>query len=149
MLAGAVAWVSTNSWPGFISLGTSGVYFTVSESQKANPENTVMRFVNALAEPLHQMGVTLSAAKFNWLWFSSWWVKPFWITGRIRRFRPSYRKPSRPPARVLVFYRNLMWWTHTAQWPISEWHQFVGLVNTTNVEAMTLAVLEGVWRFLY
>ena len=47
---------------GFVSLGTSGVYFAVSDGFRANPESAVHSFCHALPERWHQMSVMLSAA---------------------------------------------------------------------------------------
>ncbi len=52
----------------FISLGSSGVFFTVSEAHRACPEKTVHAFAHALPNRWHQMTVTLSAASsLSWL----------------------------------------------------------------------------------
>ncbi|MBT6287782.1 MAG: xylulokinase, partial [Oceanospirillales bacterium] len=51
-----------------ISLGTSGVIFTVSEAHQACPEKTVHAFAHAVPDRWHQMTVTLSAAhSLTWL----------------------------------------------------------------------------------
>ena len=52
----------------FISLGTSGVFFTVSEAHRACPGKTVHAFAHALPNRWHQMTVTLIAASsLSWL----------------------------------------------------------------------------------
>jgi len=45
-----------------LSLGTSGVYFAVSDGFMANPESAVHSFCHALPDTWHLMSVTLSAA---------------------------------------------------------------------------------------
>lgn len=45
-----------------LSLGTSGVYFAVSEGYQSNPESAVHSFCHALPNTWHLMSVTLSAA---------------------------------------------------------------------------------------
>ncbi|WP_028671093.1 xylulokinase [Saccharospirillum impatiens] len=60
--AGAVGVGVTEPGQGFISLGTSGVYFVVSEQHNAAPELTVHAFCHCLPERWHQMSVMLSAA---------------------------------------------------------------------------------------
>jgi xylulokinase len=68
--AGAIGVGVTRPGQGFISLGTSGVYFTVSEEHKAAPEQTVHAFCHCLPERWHQMSVMLSAASCL-----DWWSK--------------------------------------------------------------------------
>ncbi|MDB5051141.1 MAG: xylB [Fibrobacteres bacterium] len=46
----------------FLSLGTSGVYFTAAGSYSANPEGAVHTFCHCLPNAWHQMSVILSAA---------------------------------------------------------------------------------------
>jgi xylulokinase len=46
---------------GFLSLGTSGVLFTVTDRFASNTENAVHSFCHAVPETWHQMGVILSA----------------------------------------------------------------------------------------
>ena len=60
--AGAVGVGVTEPGQGFISLGTSGVYFVVSEQHCAAPEQTVHAFCHCLPGRWHQMSVMLSAA---------------------------------------------------------------------------------------
>ena len=56
-LGGLQAWINTN-----VSLGTSGVYFAVTDGFKANPESAVHSFCHALPNTWHLMSVMLSAA---------------------------------------------------------------------------------------
>ena len=65
---GALALGISSPGQTFISLGTSGVFFTVRDSHQACPEQTVHAFAHALPDTWHQMTVTLSAAhSLNWL----------------------------------------------------------------------------------
>ena len=65
---GAVGVGVTEPGDGFVSLGTSGVIFTVSETHRACPERTVHAFCHCLPRRWHQMAVTLSAAhSLSWL----------------------------------------------------------------------------------
>ena len=51
-----------------LSLGTSGVYFAVSDGFKANPESALHSFCHALPKKWHSMSVILSAAScLNWV----------------------------------------------------------------------------------
>ena len=133
--AGAVGMGVTNPGQGFISLGTSGVYFTVSESHKANPNNTVHAFCHALPNRWHQMGVTLSAA--NSL---SWFAKL--VDKTVPELLASLEEVDLKRTGVLFLpYLSGERTPHNA--PLAN-GQFVGLTNSTNVESMTLAILEGV-----
>lgn len=60
--AGAVGLGLTKLGQGMLSLGTSGVYFVVSDQYSANPEMAVHSFCHALPNKWHLMSVILSAA---------------------------------------------------------------------------------------
>ncbi|YCH30646.1 xylulokinase [Erwinia sp. PK3-005] len=60
--AGAVGTGMINAGQGMLSLGTSGVYFVVSDGFLANPESAVHSFCHALPDRWHLMSVMLSAA---------------------------------------------------------------------------------------
>jgi xylulokinase len=52
----------------FLSLGTSGVIFSVTDKFLPSAENGVHAFCHALTDVWHQMGVVLSATdSLNWL----------------------------------------------------------------------------------
>lgn len=66
--AGAVGVGATRPGEGFVSLGTSGVIFVVSDGPAANPARGVHSFCHALPGTWHQMAVMLSAAaSLEWL----------------------------------------------------------------------------------
>ncbi|PYF78324.1 xylulokinase [Marinomonas alcarazii] len=133
--AGAVGMGITNPGQGFISLGTSGVYFTVSESHKANPDNTVHAFCHALPNRWHQMGVTLSAAN-SLAWFAKL------VDKSVAELLDALEDSDIQRTNVL-FLPYLSGERTPHNDPLAN-GQFVGLTNTTNTEAMTLAILEGV-----
>ena len=60
--AGAVGVGVTEPGDGFLSLGTSGVIFAVSDGYAPNPAQAVHAFCHALPGTWHQMAVILSAA---------------------------------------------------------------------------------------
>ncbi|MTH45489.1 xylulokinase [Intestinirhabdus alba] len=60
--AGAVGVGMANAGQAMLSLGTSGVYFAVSEGFLSRPESAVHSFCHALPERWHLMSVMLSAA---------------------------------------------------------------------------------------
>ncbi|WP_417560708.1 xylulokinase [Marinomonas sp.] len=133
--AGAVGMGVTNPGQGFISLGTSGVYFTVSESHKANPQNTVHAFCHALPNRWHQMGVTLSAAN-SLAWFAKLVDKS--VAELLDALEDSEIEQT-----TVLFLPYLSGERTPHNDPLAN-GQFIGLTNTANVEAMTLAILEGV-----
>lgn len=60
--AGAVGVGMMNAGQAMLSLGTSGVYFAVSDGFLSKPESAVHSFCHALPERWHLMSVMLSAA---------------------------------------------------------------------------------------
>lgn len=66
--AGAVGVGMVNEGAAMLSLGTSGVYFTVTNAFLRNPESAVHSFCHALPDRWHLMSVMLSAAScLNWI----------------------------------------------------------------------------------
>ena len=66
--ASAVGIGAANPGQGFVSLGTSGVVFRVSQAYQPAPELAVHAFAHALPQRWHQMSVMLSAASaFGWV----------------------------------------------------------------------------------
>lgn len=66
--AGAVGVGAVHPGDGFVSLGTSGVLFVVTDEARACPERAVHSFCHALPGTWHQMAVMLSAASaLSWL----------------------------------------------------------------------------------
>jgi xylulokinase len=66
--ASAVGIGATRAGEGFVSLGTSGVLFVVTDRFRANPQSAVHSFCHALEGRWHQMAVMLSAAScLSWL----------------------------------------------------------------------------------
>ena len=133
--AGAIGVGVTRPGQGFISLGTSGVYFVVSDKHCAAPEHTVHAFCHCLPDRWHQMSVMLSAAS-SLEWFAGiagstvpellQELKTLGITDTEVTFLP-YLSGERTP------HNN----------PLA-CAQFFGMTASTTRPAMTLAVLEGV-----
>lgn len=66
--AGAIGVGITQPEQAMLSLGTSGVYFAVSDGFSANPESALHSFCHALPSTWHTMSVILSAAScLNWV----------------------------------------------------------------------------------
>ncbi|SBS32352.1 Xylulose kinase [Marinomonas spartinae] len=133
--AGAVGMGVTHAGQGLLSLGTSGVYFVVSESHKANPDNTVHAFCHALPNRWHQMGVTLSAA--NSL---SWLAKL--VDGSVSSLLEELERSGKKQTSVI--FLPYLSGERTPHNDPDVQGQFIGLRNSTDLPEMTLAVLEGV-----
>jgi xylulokinase len=66
--ASAVGVGAVRAGQGFVSLGTSGVIFLVTDTYRPNPASAVHAFAHALPHRWHQMSVMLSAASaFGWV----------------------------------------------------------------------------------
>ena len=133
--AGAVGMGVTEPGQGFVSLGTSGVYFAVSEAHNAKPENTVHAFCHALPNRWHQMGVTLSAAN-SLAWFAN-------LVSKLVPDLLEELEHSSITQTSVVFLPYLNGERTPINDPLAS-GQFYGLVNSTRREEMTLAVLEGI-----
>lgn len=133
--AGAVGMGITEPGQGFVSLGTSGVYFAVSDAHNAKPDNTVHAFCHALPNRWHQMGVTLSAANsLNW------------FANLVQSSVPDLLKELEE-AFITQTSVLFMPYLNGERTPINDplaTGQFFGLANGTTREEMTLAVLEGI-----
>jgi xylulokinase len=120
---------------GFLSLGTSGVSFVVSEQHHACPERTVHAFCHCLPKRWHQMSVTLSAA--NSL---AWLARTVGVEVGVLLDR--LEKGGRTETPVLFLpYLSGERTPHNDPQAVGQFH---GLTNATELEDLTLAVLEGV-----
>jgi xylulokinase len=73
--AGAVGVGMADAGQAMLSLGTSGVYFAVSEGFLSNPESAVHSFCHALPGRWHLMSVMLSAAScLDWAAKLTGWI---------------------------------------------------------------------------
>lgn len=133
--AGAIGMGVVNPGQGIISLGTSGVYFAVSDAHKTNPRNTVHAFCHALPNRWHQMGVTLSAA--NCLgWYAAL------VNESIASLLEGLEQADIMETSVVFLpYLNGERTPHNDTYASG---QFFGLSNNTNQADMVLAILEGV-----
>lgn len=133
--AGAIGMGVTEPGQGFISLGTSGVYFAVSAEHNAKPEHTIHAFCHALPKRWHQMGVTLSAAN-SLAWFAKLVSQP--VPDLLDALEDS------GVTRTEVVFLPYLNGERTPINDVLASGQFFGLANSTSREEMTLAVLEGV-----
>ncbi|PTY35873.1 xylulokinase [Saccharospirillum sp. MSK14-1] len=118
-----------------LSLGTSGVVFTVSDGHRAAPEQTVHAFCHALPGRWHQMSVNLCAAECL-AWLSR-------ITGRPVPELIAAVEDSGRTETSLTFLPYLSGERTPHNDPRAR-GQFLGLSVNTDAVDLTLAVLEGV-----
>ncbi|MCR4265213.1 xylulokinase [Nitratireductor sp. ZSWI3] len=119
----------------FISLGTSGVLFTVTDRFIANTKNAVHSFCHAIPRTWHQMGVILSATdSLNWL---------SEITGKSPEALTALldAELSAPSPVTFLPYLSGERTPHNAPEATGS---FLGLKREHGLKEMTQAILEGV-----
>ena len=132
--AGAIGLGAIRPGDAFVSLGTSGVLFAVTDRFRPYPERAVHAFCHAIPATWHQMGVTLSAADSL-----AWWSR---VAGQeeaaLLAEMPAPTAPS--PALFLPYLGG----ERTPHNDGSLRGAFLGLSHETGRAALTQAVLEGV-----
>ncbi|MDQ2696402.1 MAG: FGGY-family carbohydrate kinase, partial [Pseudomonadota bacterium] len=120
---------------GFVSLGTSGVLFVVSERHHACPERTVHAFCHCLPRRWHQMSVSLSAA--NSL---AWLART--VGAEVKALLGRLEDSGKQETPVLFLpYLSGERTPHNDPRAVGQFH---GLTNASDLNDLTLAVLEGV-----
>ena len=120
---------------GFISLGTSGVVFAVTEQFAPAPQKGVHAFCHALPDLWHQMGVILSATdSLNWL--SEVTSKPVDILASLAA------KIETPKSNIL--FHPYLSGERTPHNDARAKGGFFGISRSDGLEQMAFAVLEGV-----
>jgi len=120
----------------FLSLGTSGVLFVVTDRFRPNPERAAHAFCHCLPERWHQMSVMLSAsATLDWV---------AQLTGHsdLRRLVDAAR--SRALSRQSPFFLPYLSGERTPHNDPRARGVFFGINPDTNAADLTAAVLEGV-----
>lgn len=132
--AGAVGLSAIRPGDAFVSLGTSGVLFAVTDRFRPCPQAALHAFCHALPDIWHQMGVTLSAAGSL-----SWWAG---VTGLSETdLLAEIRTPTAPsPALFLPYLGG----ERTPHNDTTIRGAFAGLSHHTGRQLLTQAVLEGV-----
>lgn len=133
--AGAVGVGVTSPGQAFYSLGTSGVFFVVSDRHRAMPENTVHAFCHCLPKSWHQMSVTLSAAG-SLAWFTRMVGVP--LGDLLHELEASGRRET-----SLIFLPYLSGERTPHNDPKAS-GCFFGATNRSDRIDFTLSVLEGV-----
>lgn len=118
-----------------LSLGTSGVIFTVSEGHRSAPQQTVHAFCHALPERWHQMTVSLCAGG-SLAWLGSLLNRP--VAELVSAVESSGRTETR------VSYLPYLSGERTPHNNPNAVGQFFGLSLNTDTVDLTMAVLEGV-----
>ena len=132
--ASAVGLGVANAGDAFVSLGTSGVLFSASESYAPNPDTALHTFCHALPGQWHQMGVILSASD-----------SLSWLAG-ILQTAPAHLTEGlgalQSPGRAM--FLPYLGGERTPYNDAKVRGAFVGLEHITDQHAATRAVLEGV-----
>ncbi|MBL8258628.1 MAG: xylulokinase [Candidatus Competibacteraceae bacterium] len=125
---------------GFLSLGTSGVLFVVSAAHHACPERTVHAFCHCLPRRWHQMSVSLSAA--NSL---AWLART--VEREVGELLARLEASGKTETPVLFLpYLSGERTPHNDPRAVGQFH---GLTNASDLNDLTLAVLEGVAYSFY
>jgi xylulokinase len=136
--ASAVGIGATQAGDGFLSLGTSGVLFVVTDRLRANPGSAVHAFCHALPGRWHQMSVMLSAAScLSWVTRATGAANEAALLPEVQSLSPAARRGAPLFLPYLSGERT----------PHNDPHAqgvFFGLGHETSRGALAYAVLEGV-----
>lgn len=133
--AAGVGVVSPNQ--GFLSLGTSGVYFVANERYLPNPDGAVHTFCHCLENTWHQMSVVLSAAScLTWVTKLTGFKDENALLEEVQKC--DFSKPN------TVTFLPYLTGERTPHNNPSAKGVFFGMDNDTNAAVLGRAVLEGV-----
>lgn len=136
--ASAVGIGAARPGQGFVSLGTSGVVFLVSDTYQPAPELAVHAFAHALPRRWHQMSVMLSAASaFGWITQLTGCASEAQLAARVAELNPDRR------AAAPVFLPYLSGERTPHNNPDAS-GAFIGLRSAHTVADLGYAVMEGV-----
>ncbi|GAB2696729.1 xylulokinase [Aliiglaciecola aliphaticivorans] len=137
--AGAIGVGLVSPGQAMISLGTSGVYFLVSEGFKANPQKAVHSFCHAVPNTWHLMSVMLSAA--NCLqWFAEDVVKSN-VSDLLEELASKSATLDIKQAPIFLPYLSGERTPHNN--PHAQGN-FFGITNESDQACFTHAIMEGV-----
>ncbi len=134
--AGAVGVGAIAPGQSFVSLGTSGVFFTPDDGYHANPEGGVHAFCHALPGRWHQMSVILSAAS------ALTWIAG--ATGARSEAALIDEIESADPTPGALFFLPYLSGERTPHNDPNALGTFVGITHETTRADLGRAVLEGV-----
>ncbi|NCP65484.1 MAG: xylulokinase [Paraglaciecola sp.] len=135
--AGAVGVGIVKPGQAMLSLGTSGVYFAVTDGFKANPESAVHSFCHALPNTWHAMSVILSAASCL-QWFADNIAKR-----SVAELLAALESEQPALANCPIFLPYLSGERTPHNNPIAS-GSFFALNHSSDQRALTYSVLEGV-----
>ena len=139
--ASAIGVGATAPGAGFVSLGTSGVIFSVTDSFVRLPERTLHAFCHALPQRWHGMAVTLSAAA-SLTWIAAILGREGDIAGLIAA-ADSFARSTSAVASAPVFLPYLSG-ERTPHNDAEATGMFAGLRAAHGPDALVFAVMEGV-----
>ena len=139
--ASAIGVGATAPGSGFVSLGTSGVVFSVTDRFISLPERTLHAFCHALPNRWHGMSVMLSAASAL-SWIAEVLGRERDIADLVLRAEAFARSPS-PVASAPVFLPYLSG-ERTPHNDAEATGMFAGLRADHGADALVFAVMEGV-----
>jgi xylulokinase len=136
--ASAVGIGAVNPGAGFLSLGTSGVMFVVTDRYRPNPASAVHAFCHAVPGRWHQMSVTLSAASSL-----AWVTKLLRADGEAALLlqAEALSDAERDAAPIFLPYLS---GERTPHNDASAQGLFFGLNHDTDAARLAWAVIEGV-----
>jgi xylulokinase len=135
--AGAVGVGIVKPGQAMLSLGTSGVYFAVTDGFKANPESAVHSFCHALPNTWHAMSVILSAASCL-QWFADSIAKR-----SVAELLAALESEQPALANCPIFLPYLSGERTPHNNPMAS-GSFFALNHSSDQRALTYSVLEGV-----
>jgi xylulokinase len=136
--ASAVGMGIVDPGQGFVSLGTSGVIFMVSDGFRPNPSAAVHAFCHALPESWHQMSVMLSAASsLRWITQLTARANEAVLLAEVEALSAT----ERLAAPIFLPYLSGERTPHND--PMAK-GAFVGLTQSHNAADLAYAVIEGV-----
>ena len=140
--AGAVGVGIVQPGNAMLSLGTSGVYFVVSDGFYSNPQSAVHAFCHALPKTWHLMSVVLSAASCLQ-----------WYADNVAHAPVATLLDELENSNIDIsnngFFLPYLSGERTPHNNPNAQGAFIGLTHSTSRAAMTHAVLEGVSFALY
>ncbi|MCL9780008.1 xylulokinase [Vibrio sp. S4M6] len=133
--AGAIGVGIIEQGQAMLSLGTSGVYFSVSDSFTSDPENALHSFCHAIPDKWHTMSVMLSAASCL-----SWFTK----TAQFLDVKDMIEEAEQCETAGSLLFLPYLTGERTPHNDPEAKGVFFGLTPETTRGQMALAILEGV-----
>ncbi|CAH0536429.1 xylulokinase [Vibrio marisflavi] len=133
--AGAIGVGIVEQGQAMLSLGTSGVYFSVTDTFTSDPENALHSFCHAIPNKWHTMSVMLSAASCL-----AWFAK----TAEFADVKEMIEEAEKAQSSESILFLPYLSGERTPHNDPQAKGAFFGLTPATTREQMALAILEGV-----